>query len=140
MSSGPCCVEQGTMSSLLDQNMMEDSMKKKKRMYICVWLGHFAVQPKLKEHCKSTIIKIFFKKQGVFSDHSRLSQLPESQHSSTYRLNATILTTASCLVTVLKMDVWLPSTSLISSVLPSTPPVFPDCTYIIHFPIQNPTQ
>ena len=28
-----------------------------KKMYIYVHLGHFAVQQKLKEHCKSTIIK-----------------------------------------------------------------------------------
>ena len=33
---------------------MEDNVKKK-RMYINVYLGHFAVQQKLTEHCKSTI-------------------------------------------------------------------------------------
>ena len=43
---------------LESQNMMEVSMKKK-RMYIYVCLSHFAVQQKLKEHCKSTITKIF---------------------------------------------------------------------------------
>ena len=30
--------------------------EEKKRMYIYVWLGHFAVQQKLKEQCKSTIL------------------------------------------------------------------------------------
>ena len=30
----------------------------KKWMYVYVWLGHFAVQKKLKEYCKSSIIKI----------------------------------------------------------------------------------
>ena len=43
--------------------MMEDDTRK--RMYICVWLGHFAVQQKFTEHCKSTILqfKKFFKKE-----------------------------------------------------------------------------
>ena len=36
-------------------NMMEDNVKK--RMYMDVWLGQFAVQQKLTEQCKSTIIK-----------------------------------------------------------------------------------
>ena len=31
-------------------------MDKKKRMCIYVWLGHFTVQQKLTEYCKSTII------------------------------------------------------------------------------------
>ena len=35
-------------------NMMEDIMRK--RMYIYVYLGHFAAQQKLTEHHKSTII------------------------------------------------------------------------------------
>ena len=34
---------------------MEDN--ERKRMYIYVSLGHFAVQQKLTEHCKSTTIK-----------------------------------------------------------------------------------
>ena len=34
---------------------MEDNVKK--RMYMDVWLGYIAVQHKLTEHCKSTIIK-----------------------------------------------------------------------------------
>ena len=35
--------------------MIEDNMRK--RMYIYVWLGHFAVQLKLAQHCRSTILK-----------------------------------------------------------------------------------
>ena len=35
--------------------MMEDNVKK---MYINLQLGHFAVQQKLTERCKSTIVKI----------------------------------------------------------------------------------
>ena len=53
------CVAQGTISSLLGWNMMEDNVKK--RMYICVELGHYAVQQKLAYHCKS-IIKFLIKK------------------------------------------------------------------------------
>ena len=34
-----------------------------KRMYIYVWLGHFAVQQKLTEHCKSAVVKNFFKRK-----------------------------------------------------------------------------
>jgi len=34
---------------------MEDNVRK--RIYIYVWLGHFAVQYKLIEHCKSTIME-----------------------------------------------------------------------------------
>ena len=57
-----CCIAQGTLSSHLWWNMMKDSVRK--RMYICVWLGHFAVQYKLTGHCKPTImenIKIIIK-------------------------------------------------------------------------------
>ena len=35
--------------------MVEDNVKK--RMYVDVRLGHFAVQQKLTEHCKSAVIK-----------------------------------------------------------------------------------
>ena len=34
---------------------MEDNVKK--RIYMDVWLGHFAVQQKWTDHCKSTTIK-----------------------------------------------------------------------------------
>lgn len=46
----------GTVSSLLGQNMMEESVKK--RMYICIFvgLGHYAAQQKVVQHCKSTIL------------------------------------------------------------------------------------
>ena len=30
-------------------------------LYVYVWLGHFVVQQKLTEHCKSTIINTIFK-------------------------------------------------------------------------------
>jgi len=41
--------------------MMEDNVRK--RMYICVYLGHFTAQQKLTEHCKSTIMKNLKKKK-----------------------------------------------------------------------------
>ena len=50
-----CCIAQGTISSHLRWKMMED--KERKRMYTYVWLGHFAVQQKVTEHCQSTMIK-----------------------------------------------------------------------------------
>ena len=59
---GSCCIAQGTISKSL---MMEHDRGycEKKNMYVCVcvcvFVGHFAVQKKLAEHCKSTIIKIF---------------------------------------------------------------------------------
>ena len=49
---GSCCTAQGTISGLLGKNLMEN--EKKKGMY--GWLGHFAVQQKMKEHCKSTML------------------------------------------------------------------------------------
>ena len=42
--------------------MMEDYVRK--RMYICVCLGHFAVPQKLAQHYKSTILKLEKKKKG----------------------------------------------------------------------------
>ena len=60
-----CCTAEGTTSSHLWCNMMEDNVIKRIYIYICmyVWLGHFAVQQKLTGHCKSTIIeKKSFKK------------------------------------------------------------------------------
>ena len=42
-------------------NVMEDNVRKRMSMY--VWLGHFAVQQKLTEHCKSIIIKIIYIKK-----------------------------------------------------------------------------
>ena len=35
-------------------------------VYICVWLGYYAVQQKLTQHCKSTILK---KKKKKRSSH-----------------------------------------------------------------------
>ena len=49
------CIAQGIISNLFRQNMIEDSMRTK--MYIYVWLGHYAVQQKLTQHCKLTITK-----------------------------------------------------------------------------------
>ena len=46
-------IAQGTIFSLLGENMMEDHMRK--RMYMYVWLGHCAIQQKLAPHCKSTM-------------------------------------------------------------------------------------
>ena len=53
---GSYCIPQGTVSGLLSYNMMKKEKKKKKRMCMYGWLGHFAIQQKLKEHCKSPII------------------------------------------------------------------------------------
>ena len=44
----------GNCIQFLRLNMMEDSLRK--GMYIFVWLGRFAVQEKLAQHCKSTIL------------------------------------------------------------------------------------
>ena len=47
----------------------DNTRKRMYRMYMYVYIyihiksGHSAVQQKLTEHCKSTIIKTFFKKQ-----------------------------------------------------------------------------
>ena len=46
------CSEE-TESSFLGKNLKENE---KKQMSVYGWLGHFAVQQKLKEHCKSTIL------------------------------------------------------------------------------------
>ena len=64
-----CCVGQGTTSSHLGWNMMEDNVKKKNIcvcVCVCVCLGHFTVQQTSTEHCKSIIIekiKIFKKRK-----------------------------------------------------------------------------
>ena len=61
-----CYIAQGTISSHLWWKMMWDNMRKRMYVYIYVWLGHFAIQQKLTEYCKSTIIeriKILFKKE-----------------------------------------------------------------------------
>ena len=47
------CIAQETISNHLWWNMLEDNVRK--RMYIYAWLGHFGVQQKSTEHCKSTI-------------------------------------------------------------------------------------
>ena len=96
----PCGIAQGSVSSHLWWNIMEDNVRKRIYIYIymfytyvyilfyiysfmymniysfiyvyiffyiyvCIllykWLGHFAVQQRLTQHCKSTIIKIKFK-------------------------------------------------------------------------------
>ena len=49
-----CCIAEGTLSNHLWWNMMEDNVRRK--MYIYVWLGRFAVQQKLTEHCKPIIM------------------------------------------------------------------------------------
>ena len=47
-----CCIAPGTIASHLRWNMMEDNVRKS----IYIWLSHFAVQEKLTEQCKSTIM------------------------------------------------------------------------------------
>ena len=49
--------------------MMEDNMRK--RMYVCVWLGHFAVQQKLVQHCKSTILQLKERKKETNKQRER---------------------------------------------------------------------
>ena len=44
-------IAQETISSLLGQTMMEDNIRKE-----CTYMGHFAVQQKLAQRCKSTIL------------------------------------------------------------------------------------
>ena len=59
-----CCIAQGTIPQRLWRNMMENNERRRECIY--TWLGPFAVQQKLAEHCKSTIIKKFnkiFKKE-----------------------------------------------------------------------------
>jgi len=50
-----CCTAQGTLSGLLGGTRMEENIKT--GMHIYVRQGHFAVQQKLAQHCKSTIPK-----------------------------------------------------------------------------------
>ena len=50
-----CSIAQGPTPNHLRWNMVEDVMRKG------MWLGHFAVQQKLTEHCTSTIIKQILK-------------------------------------------------------------------------------
>ena len=60
------CTAQRTLSSLLGKTMMEYNIRKGMCMY--VRLGYFAVQQKLVQHCKSTLLlKICasIKKQNV---------------------------------------------------------------------------
>ena len=49
---GSCCTAQGIVSGLLGKNLMENG----KKIGVHGWLGHSAVQQKLKEYCKSTIL------------------------------------------------------------------------------------
>ena len=49
------CTAQGTVSNLLGQDTM--GYDRRKRTYIYVWQGHFAVQQIFAQHCKSTIRK-----------------------------------------------------------------------------------
>ena len=55
-----CCIAQGTMSNHLWWNKIKDN--RRKSVCIDIWLGYFAVQQKLTEQCKSTIIKQMFLK------------------------------------------------------------------------------
>ena len=61
-----CCIAQGTVSSQ-SLAMEHDEDNVRKRMYVYVWLGYFAVQQKLTEHCKSTII-LKIKKINIYHD------------------------------------------------------------------------
>ena len=54
------------LSNLLGWIMTVDNIRK--RMYIYVCLGHFAVQQNLTENCKSTAVKNFLKNTGFTSN------------------------------------------------------------------------
>ena len=58
--------------NLLGQTMMEDNIRK--GMYIYVRLGHFAVQQKLVQHCKSTILQLKNKYIKKSKEKSTLSK------------------------------------------------------------------
>ena len=68
------CTAQGTIPNLLGQNMMEDSMRKKKCIYAC--LGHFAVQWKLTRHCRSTLLQFKRKREGKKTDTQKAHKRP----------------------------------------------------------------
>ena len=65
-----CCIAQGTLSSRLRWNMMEDKVRKRMYIYVCDW-GFLLYSRKLTEHCKPTImekikiIKIKQKSEGT---------------------------------------------------------------------------
>ena len=50
-----CCIAQGTINLITYDGTWQRIMWEKECIYI--WLGHFAVQQKLADHCKSIIIK-----------------------------------------------------------------------------------
>ena len=55
--------------------MMEDSMRKRTDTY--VWLGHFAGQQKLAQHCQSNILEKNKKKEKHLRDDSVIeAELP----------------------------------------------------------------
>ena len=56
-----------------------------KKVYINVWLGHFAIQRKLTEHCKSTII-IFLNKNLKKYLGMNLTKKVKDQHTENFQL------------------------------------------------------
>ena len=52
-------------------NMM-NNVKKRKYIYVYIWLSHFFVQEKLTEHCKSTITKKIKKEKWLLYEVSRI--------------------------------------------------------------------
>ena len=60
------------MSGLLDENSRWKVVWKKKKNILYVWLGHFAVQQKLKEHCKSTVLHFKLKKKKKRIAHASI--------------------------------------------------------------------
>ena len=66
---GSCCIAQGTVSGLLGQNMMENEKKKKECVY--GWLGHFAVQQKL----RNTVNQHYLKK-NFFNGPKHSAKVP----------------------------------------------------------------
>ena len=95
-TAGSYWAAQGTMSNLLGWNMMEDSMKKKKRMYIYVWLGYFIVQQKLKKRCKSSTLK------------KKTTKLSETQIRNTASWRSSLLRSPDMLGVELQSDTGSP--------------------------------
>ena len=87
------------MSSYLWWNMLKDNMRK--RMWIDVGLCHFAVQQKLTEQCKSTIIiiikcQLFILRFSRFLEEMFISWLPLVNFQSSNKVDFDSFCQCSC--------------------------------------------